>query len=377
MQRTLILMGALALVGCDAGERLAPLVPPLVPPWSDSGPLASRFGAPDAVVPAGASIQAAVDAAGPNAVIHLSPGVYAQTVTITQPGVKLVGLTDGAGNGAIIQNPGGAPNGITVRPGANGFALVNVTVRDFDGNGVLLVQVDGFLLSRVTARDNGAYGLFPVRSTNGVIEHSIASGHADAGLYVGQSRGVTMRRNVVYGNVVGIEASNSSDIKLLANEAYDNTNGILVVLLPGRQIKTAADILVSGNRVHDNNRPNFADPEDLVAAVPAGTGILIVGVDRAKAEANTVTGHPFIGLAVASTLVLADLSGTPPEAFADIEPNPDGVSVRDNVVTGNGASSPVPFLPPADLLWDGTGAGNCWSGNTFGTSVPPALPGCE
>jgi parallel beta-helix repeat protein len=277
----------------------------------------------------------------------------------------------------VIENPGGVRNGISVRPGANDFVLANVTIRNFDANGVLLTQIDGFLLSRVTARDNGAYGLFPVRSTNGVIEHSIASGHRDAGLYVGQSRDVTMRRNVVYGNVVGIEASNSSDVRLLANEAYDNTNGILVVLLPGRQIKTAADILVAGNRVTGNNRPNFADPDDLVAAVPSGTGILLVGADRVKAEGNTVTGHDFVGLAVGSTLLLAVLSGAPPEAFADIEPDPDGVRVRDNVVTGNGRVSPVPFLPPADLLWDGSGNGNCWSGNTFVTSVPPLLPACD
>jgi len=74
MQRTIILMAALALAACDVGERLAP---------PDKGLLASQFGAPDAIVPAGGPIQAAVDAAGPNAVIHLSPGVYAQTVTIT------------------------------------------------------------------------------------------------------------------------------------------------------------------------------------------------------------------------------------------------------------------------------------------------------
>lgn len=368
MQRTLLLFGALAVGACDVADRFGP---------SNYRPLAARFGSPDAVVPAGGSIQAALDAAGPGAVIHLSPGLYAQAVTVTQPGVKLIGLTDQAGNGAVIANPGGVRNGISVRTGADDFSLVNVTVRNFDANGVFLVGIDGFLLSRVTARNNGAYGLFPVRSTNGVIEHSIASGHADAGLYVGQSRGVTMRQNVVYGNVVGIEASNSSDIKLLANEAYDNTNGILVVLLPGRQIKTASDILVTGNKVHDNNRPNFADPDDLVAAVPPGTGILLVGVDRTKAEGNTVTGNQFIGLGVGSTLILAALSGAPPEAFADIEPNPDGVRVRDNFVTGNGVASPVPFLPPADLLWDGSGSGNCWSGNTFGTSVPPVLPACD
>lgn len=368
MQRILILTALLATAACDAEN-------PLQPPGD--GPEAARFGQPDVVVPAGSSIQAAVDAAGRDAVIHLSPGVYAEAVTVTQPGVKLVGLTAPDGAGVVIENPGGVRNGIDVRPGADGFALVNVTVRNFDANGVFLLRIGGFLLSRVTALDNGAYGLFPVRSWNGVIEHSTAAGHADAGLYVGQSSDITMRRNVVYGNVVGIEASNSSDIRLLANEARDNTNGILVVLLPGRQITTAEDILVAGNHVRDNNRPNFADPGDLVAALPSGTGILIVGADRVTAEGNTATGHDFIGLGVGSSLVLAALSGVPPEAFGDIEPNPDGVRVLDNLVTGNGTSSPVPFLPPADLLWDGSGSGNCWSGNTFGTSVPPVLPVCD
>jgi len=368
MARTLALLAALAVAGCDLGERVSAPVPGLE---------ATRFGQPDVVVQPGQSIQAAVEAAGANAVIHLEPGVYAEAVTITAPGVKIVGLTDPAGNGPIITNPGGAANGITVRTGANDFALVGVTVRGFSRNGVLLSGVDGFLLSRVTAQNNGAYGLFPVRSANGVIEHSVASGHGDAGLYIGQSRAVTMRGNVVFENVVGIEASNSSDIKLLANDAHDNTNGILVVLLPGRQIKTASDILLSGNTVTGNNRPNFAAPGDLVAAVPAGTGILIVGADRVRAEENRVTGHDFIGLGVGSSLILALLSGTPPEAFADIEPNPDGVVVRNNVVTGNGTQSPIPFLPPVDLLWDGTGVGNCWLGNAFGSAAPPSLPACS
>lgn len=369
MARTFpLIAAALVLAGCHIGERLSP---------PDDGLEATRFGRPDVVVTPGQSIQAAVDAAGANAVIHLAPGLYAEAVTVTASGVKIVGLTDHLGNGPIITNPGGAANGISVRPGANDFALVGVTVRGFDRNGVLLNRVDGFLLSRVTAQDNGAYGLFPVRSAHGVIEHSIASGHRDAGLYVGQSEAITMRRNVVFANVVGIEASNSSDIKLLANDAHDNTNGILVVLLPGRQITTASDILVSGNEVNGNNRPNFAAPGDLVGAVPAGTGILIVGADRVRAEENHVTGHDFIGLGVGSSLILALLSGTPPEAFADIEPNPDGVEVRNNAVTGNGTQSPIPFLPAVDLLWDGTGVANCWLGNTFGSAAPPSLPACS
>jgi len=47
--------------------------------------------------------------------------------------------------------------------------------------------------------------------------------------------------------------------------------------------------------------------------------------------------------------VLAALSGAPPEAFADIEPIPERVRVIDNQATGNGAASPIAFLPPCGV----------------------------
>lgn len=371
--RTPSLPAGLALLLLAACDDLPPFDPP---PDVPEQPAEFRLGKPAVVVSAGGSIQAAVDAALPGSVIHIEPGIYREGVTVTRPDIALVGLTGREGDGVVLENPGGIRNGVDVRAGANNFSLLNVTVRGFDANGVFLVGVDGFLLSRVVAEHNGAYGLFPVRSSNGVIEHSVATGHADAGLYIGQSSSVTMRQNRVFRNVVGIEASNSSNVKLQANEAWDNTNGILAVLLPGRQVKIAADMLIAGNKVRDNNRPNFARPGDLVGAVPAGTGILIVGADRVTAEDNTVTGHAFLGVGVGSSLVLAALSGAPPEAFADIEPNPEGVQVRGNRVTGNGQASPLPTLPPADLFWDGSGSGNCWAGNTFGTSFPAGLPAC-
>jgi parallel beta-helix repeat protein len=210
-----------------------------------------------------------------------------------------------------------------------------------------------------------------------VIEHSTATGHSDAGIYVGQGEHITIRNSVAFANVVGIEISNSSHIKLLASDAYDNTAGILVALLPGRRITTLADILIAGNRAYDNNRPNFAEPGDLVGAVPAGAGILIVGADRTKVENNVVSGNDFIGIGVGSSVILALLAGVPAEALADIEPNPDGVRVRSNDARGNGTVSPLPLLGPADLLWDGSGEGNCWSDNLHDTTFPAILPACR
>jgi parallel beta-helix repeat protein len=370
MHRFFIIAALALAAACDASSRIA--APPMPPPLR-----ADRFGRPDIVVPAGGSIQAAVVAAAPGAVIAIEPGTYLEAVHVAVPGLKLVGLRGRDGAGVTIVNPGTEQNGVTVDPGGDGFALVNVTVRGFEENGVLLSGVHGFLLSEVTALDNGEYGVFPVHSSHGVIERCRASGHNDTGIYVGQDTGVTVRQSVAYGNVNGIEFENSRDVRAFANETYDNVVGILVVLLPGLDAKTSSDVLVAGNDVHDNNHANFAPPGDLASFVPSGSGILVVGADRVTVSENRVSGNQFVGIGVASTLVLGTLAGLPPEAFADIEPDPDFDRIVDNVVTGNGgAGSPIPFLPAVDLLWIPAGMGNCWSGNTFDTNFPDALPAC-
>jgi len=364
-----VVCALLAIAACDTAD--GPIAPP-------TGLSADRFGRPDIVVHPGGSIQAAVAGAAPGSVIRIEPGTYREAVTVNTPRLALVGALDPRGAGVVIENPGGADNGITVNASAQGFALVNVTVRGFDENGIKLSSVDGFLLSQVTAVDDGEYGLYPVHSSNGVIERCRASGHDDTGIYVGQSHDVTIRQSVTFANVNGIEVENSKRVTAIANDTYDNVVGILVVLLPHLEDTVTSDVLLAGNRVHDNNHPNFAPAGDLASFVPTGSGILVVGADRTKVEGNTVSGNQFTGIAVGSTLLLGLLAGLPPDYFADIEPNPDHDAIEENVVTGNGTvPSPVPFLPAADLLWDGSGTGDCWSANTFVTSAPPDLPACQ
>ncbi len=368
MTRYAGVVALLLVAACDVPNRIA--APPALS--------ADRFGHPDIVVHAGGSIQAAVDAARAGAVIEIEPGTYAEAIHVAVPGLTLIGRHGRDRAGVVIENPGGEENGITVDPGSNGFALVNVTVRGFDAAGVFLAGVHGFLLSEVTALDNGEYGLFPVHSSDGVIERCRASGHNDTGIYVGQDTNITVRSSVTYANVNGIEFENVRHVRALGNDTYDNVVGILVVLLPGLDAKTSSDVLVAGNRVHDNNHANFAPPGDLASFVPTGSGILVVGADRVKVEENRVTGNQFVGIGVASTLVLGQLAGLPPAAFSDIEPNPDFVRIVRNVVVRNGgAASPIPSLPAADLLWIPAGTGNCWSRNVFRTSFPDPLPRCS
>ena len=327
-----------------------------------------------AVVHPGQSIQSAIDAATSGGIIRIEPGTYREALRIDIPNLRIIGLGGDGGPGVVIQNPGGADDGITVAQHATGFVLENVTVRDFIDNGIVLTGVDRFLLSRVTAISNGEYGLFPVFSSHGVIERCTVTGHSDAGIYVGQSTDIEVRRSTAHGNVLGIEIENSTRVSVLDNESYDNVVGVMVVLLPGLTVKTSEGVRVRGNRVHDNNRPNFGTPGELESFVPTGSGILVVGVDRAVIDDNIVTGNRFVGIGLGSSLILGALAGLPASAFDDIEPNPDRVRVTRNRATGNGGISSIPFLPAVDLLWDGSGTGNCWLANRFGTAVPEPLP---
>ena len=112
------------------------------------------------------------------------------------------------------------------------------------------------------------------------------------------------------------------------------------------------------------DRPNTSTEGDL-ERIPAGAGILIVGSDNVKIRTNEVTGNNTLGVAILQN----------PIASLDprkIDPNPNGNEVRSNVLVKNGAH-PSPGLPGADLFYDGSGNGNCFALNKFGTSVPPNI----
>src|SRR6266536_2904873 len=310
--------------------------------------------------------------------IKIEPGTYTEAITVAKAGIKLVGVTEN-GTGVIIQNPGDEEDGISVTDAGDGFTLQNVTVRNFEENGVLLNGVDNFTISHVTTIDNGEYGIFPVHSSHGVIEHCSASGHSDTGIYVGQSSDVNMQFNFAFENVNGLEVENSSNINVTHNQSYNKVCGMLIDLLPGKNVKTSTNVYIANNHVSKNNNVNFGEPGELESFVPSGLGILVLGTDETTIEKNTVTDNNFAGITVFSTLVLGALAGIPPEAFADIEPNPDGARIQNNVVQQNGAappSLPIP-LPGVDLLWDGSGVNNCWSDNHFKTSYPSLLPSCN
>ena len=331
------------------------------------------------VVHNGGSIQDAVDAAPPGTIIFIEPGTYAGGISINKAGIQIIGKNCFAGEKVVIQNSGDQDCGFMVHKGGDGFVLKNVTVQNFTENGIYLEYVDNFLLSNITAINNTEYGLYPVHCTNGVIEYCTASGSADTGIYVGQSESVVMQYNTAFANVNGLEIENCTNTAAFKNHSYSNVTGLLIVLLPGLDVKASSGILVTENNFENNNHVNFGNPgEGFEALVPSGTGILNVGCDNVIIKNNRITGNNFTGVATVNDLVLGALAGLPPEAFADIDPFADNSKITDNVVINNGSAPPAGLpLPGVDLLWDGSGSNNCWSDNQHNSEYPSLLPTCN
>jgi hypothetical protein len=155
--------------------------------------------------------------------------------------------------------------------------------------------------------------------------------------------------------------------------------GIFVDILPFLQRGTEDDALVAFNSVHDNNRPNTAEPDELLGILPKGIGILVAGGRTTTVLMNDVRNNGFAGIAVSSLCLGLALQGIECSGLG-IDPDPVNDRILGNRLIKNGT---VPLEDPffdalrADLIWDGSGTGNCWSGNRFSTSTPPELPACH
>jgi parallel beta-helix repeat protein len=320
------------------------------------------------------TIQAAVDAADPGDIVRVPPGVYHENVFVTKDNITIEGSA-----GAILDGAGLSGSGITVRsstPNAriNGFRLSGLRIQNYVRNGVILNRVDNYQIAHVEFVDNLAYGIFPIRSSHGLIEFNKVSGSDDTGIYIGQSSDAVISNNHVTDCTVGISVEVSSNMIVEANRVMDNTIGMLAALLPGLSVIATENIEITRNLFIRNNRLNpVSDPGDILSQLPSGMGILIFGADQVTVTDNKVADNNSAGIAVIQ--VPPTLAALDPR----IEPFVDQNLIRENVVISNG-SEPDPKIAPfpgSDLIWDGSGTGNCWNDNTFKSSFPSPLPDCQ
>ncbi|MCP4359413.1 MAG: hypothetical protein GY796_15490 [Chloroflexi bacterium] len=345
-------------------------------------------------VSAGQTIQQAVDCAEQGDTVLVPPGIYKERVVIDTNGITLRGMADepdmcpvqtaealfptgdAAPKWPILEGDvdGDGENDLTdgVIASGNDFTMENFVMRNYTGNGVLVDGVRGVTIRHTYSENVGLYGVYPVRSTDVLVECNVSTLVTDAAIYVGQSRDIIVRNNLVYDNIAGIEIENSAYAKVYDNEAWNNVGGLLVFLLTNLNSRVSTHVEVYDNYIHDNNRGKGDTNTGLVAMVPIGAGILLMGTDHSEIYNNRIENNDSFGIGVAALYMAYER-----DQIENVGPLSEYNYIHDNILVNNG-TNPDAFLtdaglPGSDLLWDTEGFGNVWD-QPGASRFPPVLP---
>ncbi len=313
---------------------------------------------------------------------RISPGEGAQerlqeALILAQPGDTVVleagrfELTDGlsldvdgvtlrgAGMDASVldfTNQAGSGEGLLIT--SDHVTLRNFAVENAKGDGIKSKGADQIIYHALRVEwtngpdaSNGAYGIYPVEASNILVQDSIVRGASDAGIYVGQSENIIVRRNYVYENVAGIEIENSNFAEVTHNIAGRNTGGILVFDLPGLPKVGGGNVVVANNIVASNNTDNFAPEGNIVAAVPYGTGVMVMANKGVQ-----VVNNAFEDNLTSHIMLIAYIQEYDDERY---EPRPVDVLIAGN---SYGAGGSAPDIAGGEMI-----------AAAFGGALPPIL----
>lgn len=306
-----------------------------------------------------ADLQAALIAAKPGDTVQLAKGRYDFTSGLSLDVDRVT--VRGAGMDKTIlsfKNQRSAGEGLLVT--SDDVTLRDFAVEDTPGDGIKSKGADRIHYLRIRVEwtrgphpQNGAYGIYPVTSTDVMVEECVVRASADAGIYVGQSRNIVVRKNLAERNVAGIEIENSIGADVYDNIARENTGGVLVFDLPGLPQIGGHSTRVYRNQIVNNNTPNFSSIGNIVASLPAGTGFIVMATRNVHVFDNV-----FAENGTANVLITAY---RPTITDPNYNPLPREIVIRENVFGRAGfkpdgdlkALTQMGMQGP-DIFWDGS-----------------------
>lgn len=306
--------------------------------------------------------------AKPGSVIEIPQGTHSldRVLTLRANGVTVRGVGTDKSILSFKKQISG-PEGMLVY--GNDFTIENLSIEDSKGDGLKINDGENITIRGVRVAwtggpktTNGAYGIYPVKTRNVLIEDSSAWGASDAGIYVGQSVNVIVRRCHAEQNVAGIEIENTINADVYENVATGNTGGILVFNMPNLS-QPGHSTRVFKNKVYQNNLASFAAKGAAVASVPAGAGVVINSNSKVEIFDNDIADNKTTNLIISAYFSTNYFNK--PGIDPNYDPYPRAIFVYDNRFSGGGDSPEgldLKTLKVAmfgltgrlpDILWDG------------------------
>ncbi len=294
------------------------------------------------------TIQAAVNAAKPYALISIAPGIYHEVVTVRTAHLTIRGRDR---NGVILDGNFKLTNGFEVL--ADNVVLENMTARHFQANGFYWMGVKGFRASYLTAYANGDYGVYAYGSNTGQFDHDLAEGQPDSGFYIGYCHpcNAIITNVISEDNALGYSGTNAGGNLVIRDSIWrNNMSGIAPNTLDSEPDPPEADTTIINNLVENNN--NFDAPSKALEYPSIGNGIVIGGGNNNHILNNRINGHIYYGI-----LILPNIDQHIWQ--------PSGNVTENNIITNSGV---------ADLALSTLSAGNnCFSDNKVARTSPPFL----
>ena len=270
---------------------------------------------------------------------------------------------------------------------ADGLVVKNLTTAHAREHGVYIHETDGYLVDDFKAFYNGLYGALLFTSDHGLTRDCELVGHQDSGVYPGGTPDTaaqriepharlnqTVTRCDLHHNATGYSANMGNAVRVVDNDIYDNTTGLLnVSLFPAGHPGYPQDSAVfEDNDIYSNNFDSYAPGSDVVpaVAVPIGVGILIIGGNDNVIRRNRMWDNRRRGAMQAAL----------PDVFAEADNGRliGSTSHRNRYYENVMGVAPDGTRAPngLDFWWDDApgNKGNCWYANGAIRSEPPRLP---
>ena len=270
-----------------------------------------------------ATPRAAIDAAQPGDVILLAAGSY-EGGLIVPPEKHDITIRGVDGARVVFDGKGFSLTAIEIN--ADDVTLENLSAHDFDGNGFYWEKVAGFTGRYLRVWNVNLYGIYATQSQDGVVEHSLVSGAADAGFYIGECQpcDTTVRNVEARLSAIGYSGTNTGAGMQLLDSTWDrNGTGIMPNSYEDQALEPPeSGSQIAGNIVRDSGTVPVPAHTPLAGFI--GMGIGIAGGNDNMITGNSISGSASYGIALYPTL---QPSGT---VIA-----PKGNQVKENTVVGS------------------------------------------